>query len=83
MRIAKRTGLSFRLVRALVAAAVIAALPSLLSACASSGVANGAAAAASNASYGTVTALNNISALKSLFNRDDGHTRLIFIFSPT
>jgi hypothetical protein len=83
MRIAKRTGLSFRLVRALVTAAVVAALPGLLAACASSAVARGGPAAASNGSYGGTIALNNISTLKSLFNRDDGHTRLILIFSPT
>jgi len=27
--------------------------------------------------------LNQISTLKSLFNRDDGHPRLVLIFSPT
>jgi hypothetical protein len=83
MRIAKRTGLSFRLVRALVAAAVIAALPGLLASCSSSGVASGAATPASNATYRKVITLNNIDSLRSMFNRDDGHTRLILIFSPT
>jgi len=83
MRIAMRTGLSFGLVRALTAAAVIAALPGLLAACASPGTVNRAAAASSNATYSRAIALNNIGTLKSLFNRDDGHTRLILIFSPT
>lgn len=32
---------------------------------------------------GAVISLNEISTLKSLFNRDDGHPRLILIFSPT
>ncbi len=30
-----------------------------------------------------VIALNDISILRSLFNRADGHTRLVLIFSPT
>jgi hypothetical protein len=30
-----------------------------------------------------VISLNEISTLKSLFNRDNGHTRLVLIFSPT
>jgi hypothetical protein len=82
MRVAKRTGLSFWLVRAL-AAAVMAVLPGFLASCVSSGAANGTAAAASNTSHRSVITLNNIDTLKSLFNRDDGHTRLILIFSPT
>jgi len=32
---------------------------------------------------GSVMSLNQISTLKSLFNRDDGHPRLVLIFSPT
>ena len=32
---------------------------------------------------GSVISLNEISTLKSLFNRDDGHPRLVLIFSPT
>jgi hypothetical protein len=78
MRVAKGTSLLFGLVRTL-AAALMAALPGLLAACASSG----AAPAASYASHGSVITLNNIDVLKSRFNRDDGHTRLILIFSPT
>jgi len=81
MRVARRIGLSFRLVRSLLAAAVIAALPGLLASCTSSGT--GAAATASNAGHGGAFALNNIGTLKSLFNRNDGHARLILIFSPT
>lgn len=82
MQVAKRTSLSFRLVRAL-AAAMMAVLPSLLAACASSGAASGTAATENNSSNGNVITLNKIDTLKSLFNRDDGHTRLILIFSPT
>jgi len=32
---------------------------------------------------GGVISLTGISTLKSLFNRDNGHTRLVLIFSPT
>jgi anti-sigma factor RsiW len=32
---------------------------------------------------GGVISLNAISTLRSLFNRADGHTRLVLIFSPT
>jgi hypothetical protein len=83
MRVAKRNGLSLRLVRALAAAAVMASLPGLLASCASSGTVSGTAATTSNASNGSVITLNKIDRLKSLFNHDDGHTRLILIFSPT
>jgi len=32
---------------------------------------------------GGVISLKEISTLKSVFNRDDGHPRLVLIFSPT
>ncbi|HYK32582.1 MAG TPA: hypothetical protein VEV63_11495 [Streptosporangiaceae bacterium] len=32
---------------------------------------------------GQVVALNQMSVLRSLFNRDMGHARLVLIFSPT
>ena len=79
MRVARRTGMSLRLMRALAATAVLAALPGFLSSCASSGTASSGAAGSS----ASVVTLNKIDTLKSLFNRDDGHTRLILIFSPT
>jgi hypothetical protein len=82
MRVAKRAGLSPRLARVL-AAAVLAALPGLLASCASFGAVSGTAATASNATNGNVITLNKIDTLKSLFNHDDGLTRLILIFSPT
>ena len=65
--------------RALVMAAAVA-VTFLLASCAPAGPAGGAGTAASGS--GVIT-LNKISTLKSLFNRDDGHTRLILIFSPT
>jgi len=74
----KRAGLTFRLVRALAAAAVVVALPGFLSSCSSSGAVSARGNASSN-----VIALNNIDTLKAQFNRDDGDTRLILIFSPT
>ena len=38
--------------------------------------------AASNSSQRVIT-LSHISTLKSLFNKDNGHPRLVLIFSPT
>lgn len=68
------------------AAAVAAAL--LLAACASSlapaGTAgSGASGHNSGSRSGAVIALNNISTLRTLFNGEAGHPRLILIFSPT
>jgi hypothetical protein len=34
-------------------------------------------------SHSSVITLNQISTLKKLFNRDNGHPRLVLIFSPT
>jgi hypothetical protein len=62
---------------------VLVALPGLLASCASSGAVSGTAATSRNVGNGSVITLNNIDALRSLFNRDDGRTRLILIFSPT
>jgi len=42
-----------------------------------------AAHAGHKASQGGVITLSHISTLKSLFNRADGHPRLVLIFSPT
>jgi hypothetical protein len=42
-----------------------------------------AARPAATSRPGGVVALNAISTLRSLFNRADGHTRLVLIFSPT
>ncbi len=65
-----------------VMAAVAAAL--VLAACASSLSPGSAATSGHGGSRsGAVITLNNISTLRTLFNRDSGHPRLILIFSPT
>ena len=47
------------------------------------GVSTAPAHPAATSRPGGVIALNAISTLRSLFNRADGHTRLVLIFSPT
>jgi hypothetical protein len=41
------------------------------------------APAAHGSSHSGIITLNQISTLKKLFNRDNGHPRLVLIFSPT
>ena len=63
--------------------AVIAAMAAaglVLASCSSAGPAAGPGTASRS---GGVISLNQISTLKSLFNRDNGHPRLVLIFSPT
>jgi hypothetical protein len=61
-----------------VAAAAAAGL--VMASCASTAAPAGQGAAPRS---GGVISLTGISTLKSLFNRDNGHPRLVLIFSPT
>jgi len=76
MRVAWRKRLMSR--AAAVAAAVAAG--SVLASCSSAAPTTGPGAASRS---GGVVSLTGISTLKSLFNRDNGHPRLVLIFSPT
>jgi hypothetical protein len=76
MRVAWRERLRSWSARVMVAAVVGLALAS----CTQTAPPAGPGAASRS---GAVISLNQISTLKSLFNRDDGHPRLVLIFSPT
>ena len=76
MRVAWRERLRSWSARVMVAAVVSLALAS----CTQTAPPAGPGAASQG---GAVISLNQISTLKSLFNRDDGHPRLVLIFSPT
>ena len=76
MRVAWRKRLRPRLAVALAAGAAGLALVS----CSSAAPAAGPGTASPG---GGVLSLNRISTLRSLFNRDNGHPRLVLIFSPT
>ncbi len=68
------------------AAATAVVLGSLAASCTSHPAVSspGASAPAGRgATSGRVIALNQMSTLRALFNRTDGHPRLVLIFSPT
>jgi hypothetical protein len=75
MGVAWRGRLGSRLARVMAAAVVSVALVS----CTRTAPPAGQGAASRS---GAVISLNQISTLRSLFNRDDGHPRLVLIFSP-
>jgi hypothetical protein len=79
MRIAWRKRLTSR------AAAVAAALAagSVLVSCSSAAPTAGAGGPGAASRSGSVVSLTAISTLRSLFDRDNGHPRLVLIFSPT
>lgn len=56
----------------------------LLTACGTGGgAAPSAGATGATGAQGRVIALTKMSVLRTLFNRDQGHARLVLIFSPT
>jgi hypothetical protein len=76
MRVAWRKRLTSRAA----AFAVAVAAGSVLASCSPAAPATRPGAASRS---GGVVALTGISTLRSLFNRDNGHPRLVLIFSPT
>ena len=79
----ERTGMRFawrkRLTSRAAAVAAAVAAGSVLVSCSPGASPAGPAAASRN---GGVVSMTGISMLRSLFNRDDGHPRLVLIFSP-
>ena len=80
----ERTGMRFawrkRLTSRAAAVAAAVAAGSVLVSCSPAAPTTGAGAASR---AGGVVSLTGISTLRSLFNRDNGHPRLVLIFSPT
>jgi len=85
METAWRKRLGSRLAGAVAGAVAGALAVAFMSAACTSTPAAGPAAPASAHRLGarSVISLNDMSALRSLFNRDVGHPRLVLIFSPT
>ena len=83
MRVAWRTRLRSRLAVVVAAGAAGMMLASCSSAAPAAGPGSGSRAPAASPPSGGVISLTQIATLRSLFNRDDGHPRLVLIFSPT
>jgi len=81
MRIAWRKGLPPRAAAVAAGVAACSVLASCSPGTAGAGAAPNIPGTASRG--GGVISLTRISTLRSLFNRDNGHPRLVLIFSPT
>lgn len=81
MRVARRKRLGSRSAGIV----AVAAAGLVLASCSSAPPASspGSAGASGASQGGGVISLTSISTLKTLFNRDSGHPRLVLIFSPT
>ena len=83
MRVTWRMRLRSRLAVAMAAGAAGLVLASCSPAAPSAGPGGASRGRGSPSQGGGILSLNQISTLKSLFNRDNGHPRLVLIFSPT
>jgi hypothetical protein len=83
MRVAWRTRLRSRLAVVMAAGAAGLMLASCSSAAPAAGPGTASRGPGASSQRGGVTSLTEIAMLRSLFNRDNGHPRLVLIFSPT
>lgn len=83
MRVVWRKRLRSRLAVVMAAGAAGLVLASCSSAAPAAGPGTASRGPGLSSQSGGVMSLNQISTLKSLFNRDNGHPRLVLIFSPT
>jgi hypothetical protein len=83
MRIAWRKRLTSRAAAVAAAVAAGAVLAACTSAAPTPGAGAGPGSPGAASRSGGVISLTSISTLRSLFNSDNGHPRLVLIFSPT